>query len=149
MSETFDLAEAVRPGGGSKTQRRYLDFVVEGVAVFSQIVRQRDLTSVLWLDPSSIQDRKSAVQRLLKEVAGDLPDDRVSLYACGECGDIGCGALTARIEVRESEVVWSDFGFENNYVEFVDREGYARLGPFTFDREEYESLLRSLTARCD
>lgn len=39
----------------------------------------------------------AAVERLVGEASGDLPDGRVSLYVCPECGDLRCGAVTARL----------------------------------------------------
>ena len=141
---TFELIKATRVGASNKVERRYLDFCPGGEAVFRSDVERRDLCSVLWLDPPVPGERDKSVLRLLKELAGDLPSDRVSLYICPECGDIGCGAITAKISVAPGEIVWSEFGYENSYEDSVLTEPFVALGPFAFDRHEYESKLRAL-----
>lgn len=84
------------------------------------------------------------IRRLLMVEPGDLPGGRVSLYICPECGDIGCGAITVRIERRGLEIIWSDFGYENNYENNVELESFCSIGPFHFDLNTYESKLRAL-----
>jgi hypothetical protein len=70
-----------------------------------------------------------------------IPGDRRTLFICSECGDIGCGAVTAFL-VREGEsIVWKDFGFENNYEENIRLEEYKHIGPYTFNWKQYESAL--------
>lgn len=72
-------------------------------------------------------------------------DGKVAVLGC-ECGEPGCRPLLARIETDEGSVVWSDF-------EQPDRVGggilkawrYDNLGPFRFDRAEYESALGALS----
>jgi hypothetical protein len=69
------------------------------------------------------------------------PGDRVSLYVCPECGDVGCGAVTLKVEFAVEEVIWSDFGYENNFEESIDRASYSSMGPFRFSRQAYEDLM--------
>ncbi len=49
---------------------------------------------------ASIRD---SIQQLLLDVPTALPDDRQSVFVCAECGDVGCGAITARI-VRHDDL---------------------------------------------
>jgi hypothetical protein len=60
---------------------------------------------------------------------------RIVLMGCG-CGMIGCWPLLVRITVEDERVVWSDFAQPHRR-----RWKYDRLGPFTFDRSEYEATL--------
>ncbi len=57
---------------------------------------------------------------------------RLAVLGCS-CGIVDCWPLLARIEVREEWVVWRDFrhGFRD--------WSYDRLGPFRFERGEYEA----------
>ena len=73
--------------------------------------------------------------------------DRVALYVCAECGDLGCGAFTARIEKSASYITWGDFGFENNYDNTVDRDAFTSVGTFHLDRREYEDLINAFLPR--
>jgi len=141
---TFELKKAVRQGSSNKVERAYLDFCPGGECVFRRDVEGRDLSSVLWLDPPVREERDKSVLRLLKELPGDFRNDRVALYICPECGDLGCGAITAKISVDYDVVNWSDFGYENTYEETVFTDPFAAIGPFTFELREYEMRLRSL-----
>jgi hypothetical protein len=74
---------------------------------------------------------------------------RVELLLCGDCGEIGCWPILARIEVMEDRVVWSDF-------QQPHRTGggksavwdYSGFGPFVFDRTQYEEALRQAAEPC-
>jgi len=83
---------------------------------------------------------------LLKEQPGEFPNDRVALYICPECGDLGCGAVTAKISVHDDVVTWSDFGYENTYEDAMFPDTLSAIGPFTFELREYEMTLRNLIA---
>lgn len=73
----------------------------------------------------------------------ELETGRTCFYVCPECGDIGCGAITAKIEVTEKNVIWKDFGYENNYSE-PDLTDYKEIGPFTFDKKQYLEIIDGL-----
>lgn len=67
-----------------------------------------------------------------------LESGRVMLFVCAECGDIGCGATTIDVEETEDEIIWSNFGDENNCESEVNFVNYSNLGPFRFGKTEYE-----------
>ncbi len=113
-----------------KTSRTFFDFVLGGLSLYELAAQRGDLVSVIGVDhPSSIEQAR-AIRRLLGREPGDASGKRVSLYVCPECGDLGCGAITARIDQTSEETVWQDFGYENNYEREVDRRGLSSLGPF-------------------
>ncbi|YCK33215.1 hypothetical protein ACNF49_03645 [Actinomadura sp. ATCC 39365] len=62
------------------------------------------------------------------------------LLGC-ECGEWECWPLTAQVEVTEQIVTWS--GFRNGHRRNWD---LGALGPFVFDRQQYEVALRRTTA---
>lgn len=51
---------------------------------------------------------------LVGDLPAPLPEGRASLYICAECGDMGCGGVTAVIERAADTVVWRDFGYQND-----------------------------------
>ncbi len=115
----FRLEHNRREGGGGATPRDYLDFVVDGEPLSQKI--GGDLVSSLgWFVP---EENAKAVRRLLLEEPPDFPNDRRSLYVCAECGDLGCGAVSAVIEQDGNEVIWRDFAFENDYEDQVVSHG--------------------------
>ena len=135
----LQLVRKRRQGGLGVTQREYLDFVVDGVALSEKV--GGDLASCLgWLIPD---ENAKAVRRLLLEEPADFPNNRRSLYVCPECGDLGCGAVSIVIEAAGSRIIWRDFGFENNYKDEVVSSWYAGVGALVFNKTEYEAVIRS------
>ena len=116
------LALRLREGGSGATPRAYLDFVVDGEMLSERVAG--DLASCLgWFVP---EENAKAVRRLLPE-----------------CGDLGCGAVSVVIEVARDQVIWRDFGFQNNYEDKIISAGYAGVGPLVFDKAKYEAVIRS------
>jgi hypothetical protein len=129
------------PRGSRKTGRVFADFLVDGASL-STIVRQKaDLISVLGWGSEDLQ--RAARDRLLLKAPPDLPSGRYALYVCPECGDLGCGAVSAIIERVGDTVVWRDFGYENNYQEGLDRRGLEPLNEYRFPWSSYEEAIRA------
>lgn len=128
-----------REGGKGKTERDYLDFVIDGEPLSEKI--QGDFVSCLaWSDKEDTE----VVRRLLLKDETDFPNSRQSLYGCAECGDLGCGAVSALIEETTGDrIVWRDFGYQNNYEETV-YFNYTELKLFSFDKVEYEKVIKNL-----
>jgi hypothetical protein len=126
-----------REGGGGKTQRDYLDFVVDEKSL-SELIGG-DLVSCLgWFVP---EENKKAVARLMLKADSDLPDNRFALYVCPECGELGCGAVTAVIEKIDDKIIWRDFGFQNDYAGEI--RPLEEVDKIIFDRAQYRNALRS------
>jgi hypothetical protein len=56
--------------------------------------------------------------RLLGAGAPPQLGGRTAMYVCAECGDLGCGAVTAVVEVDGDKIVWREFGYQNDYEPF-------------------------------
>jgi len=131
---TLELKWKKREGGGGKTERDYLDFVIDDVSLSEKF---GDFISCLgW----SLQNEKNVRCLLLKEPA-DFTNNRRSLYVCPECGDLGCGAVSIVIEQTGNQIIWRNFAFEYSYSD--DLTEYQNLGPFIFDKADYEKVLKS------
>ena len=131
----LELRWRTRPGGGHHTERRYLDYVVDGTSLHDRLRIGDQVTALgCWLPTS---ERRYIEQQLLAS-----PSGRVPLYVCAECGDLACGAVTVQIERTSEGFVWRDFAFENGYDEDMrDAESYRGVGPFVFNRTEYWQVL--------
>ena len=130
----LELRWRVRTGGGGRTERRYLDFIVDGVSLLDRLGHSEEQVSPLgcWSDDSE----RDSIEQLLSAPG------RVPLYVCAECGDLGCGAITALIERGSDGFVWRDFGFQNGRDEdTVDLDSYRGVGPFMFNKTDYWKLL--------
>lgn len=64
-------------------------------------------------------------------------DGDTVLLGC-PCGEWGCWPLTVRVDVNESSVRWHTF--RNGHREW----DLSALGPFVFDRLEYEAALAAV-----
>ena len=145
MEALLELAPAIRtgmkfPNGTYKSERHFLDFVIDGQSLWSVLGKSRDLVSVL-CGEYVLDETMRAVNRLLLAEKADLPNDRRSIFICSECGDLGCGAITAMIVREGSSITWKDFGCENTYEEKIWLDDYRSVGPFTFHAISYERTL--------
>ncbi len=68
-------------------------------------------------------------------------EGRTHVLEC-ECGEPGCWPLAVRIEVRDREIVWSDF--QQPHRRSRSKSGhwrYDELPSLTFERQHYEQAL--------
>jgi hypothetical protein len=140
---TIELKWTDRIIGSAQTPRRFLDFVVDGEPLYEKMGEV--ISPLGWL---SIEGTKKAVDRLLRKVLADFPNGRNSIYVCPECADLGCGAVSAIIERVDDNIIWRDFGYQNNYDDTVHFEDLEGVGPFTFNATEYyNEITKALESR--
>lgn len=141
---------SLRTDGLSKTPVMYLDFTIDGDPLFSRLQAHvgggLDFAGVI--QDSWPIESVAAIERLLGEAPGGLPDGRLSLYTCPECGDLGCGAVTARLNLEDDVVTWQHLGWQADYEDEIsalcDGEAFPDL---TFTRDSYERVLREQLTR--
>lgn len=144
MTQSFSLTSAVRagavfPGGATQSERAFLDFVIDGEPLRPRV--PHDVISVLATDlPAPYL--ATEVGSLLLETPAPLADGRRVIYSCPECGDLGCGGVTAEITIDGDVVTWRDFGWQTDYDPEVDLD--EELGPFRFGLAEYRAALEPL-----
>jgi hypothetical protein len=136
---TLELTWCRREGGRGKTQRDYLDFVVDGQSLSDLLHANGWVGCLGWLKSEVEQN---VVERLLVKHPSELGNNRYSLYICPECGKIGCGAFTAAIRETVDGYYWEHFGFENDYSDAMSRfKEFEDVGPFRFKKDEYIQVL--------
>ncbi|GAA0627829.1 oxidoreductase [Streptomyces crystallinus] len=144
---TFALAPAMRAGdvagtGSPQLHRDFMDFVVDGRPLLLQLA-DLDAVSPLAADvPPAILGAQ--VRGLLLETEPPLADGRYVVYACPECEDLACGAVTAVIERSGDDIVWRDFAWQTGPLPDLALNGYHGIGPFRFRAEEYRAALERL-----
>lgn len=132
---TLKLKLAERKSG---SRVKFLDFVVDGQSLYELLGRQFDTVSCLASWPNTEEFRKAMNRLLLREEA-DFLNNRRSLYICGECGGLDCGAVSLVIEEKENVIVWRSFGYENTYEDALHEvEGVTS---FTFDKAQYTQTI--------
>ena len=119
-----------------KHKRKYIDFIVSENPL-SEILqsKERDMISMLGWGMDTKYE-KGILREFLKQESPELETGRTIIYGCSECGDIGCGAITAEIMDDGDKIIWKDFGYENDYSGF-DLEDYKNISPFVFDKKKY------------
>jgi hypothetical protein len=127
--------------GAYKSERHFLDFVVNGESLWEAIGKRRDTVSVLCAE-YLLEETIKAVNPLLLTEETNVPNDRRCLFICSECGDLGCGAITLAVRREGDTVLWTNFGHENNYESEIEFDEYKGVGPFRFDAADYEGTLR-------
>lgn len=81
---------------------------------------------------------------------GGLP-----LYVCPQCGDLYCGSMTVNAERAVEptlgiEVVrWGGLRFDAGQDEDEERPDLTGLGPFVFDAQQHDLVLRDAVARLE
>ena len=145
------------PGGAPAFGARYWDFSIDGTPLVRLLRRLEESWPTAGpLDAEHIPvlvhtwptGMSPAVIVLLGEQPSELPNGRAPLYVCPQCGDLGCGALTAEVARTDDAVTWRDFGWD--VADALDEEP-VRLagGPFVFAREQYDAELRRFVETFD
>ena len=136
---TFELGWRIRSGGGGRTERRYLDFIVDGQSLHDRLEPRDHVTGLgCWVAAFE----RDYIQQLLARATPGFTARRAPVYVCGECGDLGCGAITAIVERTTNGIVWRDFAFENNYdADMTELDAYRGVGPFLFNKTVYWQVL--------
>ena len=118
----------------------YADIIIDGKSIFEMIAHKYDFVSCLgW---GSIEFQENQIDRLLLRIDSDLPNNRNSIYICPACADLGCGAITVEIEMKENTVVWSKFGSQNNLEDELSKVYYfENIEKYEFDKNEYEDVI--------
>ena len=125
------------------TERRHLDFLIDGESLFDALHAEHyDLIGRLGWEGDA--EDVAAIAQLLLKAPPPIPPGRHMLFVCPECGDLGCGALTAEVALdAEGHVVWRDFAYENNYdPAMTERDRFRAIGPLIFDSKQYTEALR-------
>lgn len=149
VPSTIRLVERVRDfrrlsGGAYESGRRFLDFEVNGKSLYDELRgRGFDHIGAIWLDPRVEGSAAAIVARLMGEASPDLPPDRVAVFVCPECGDLGCGAVTVRLSVGPGAVTWSDWAWQTDYDPEPVRHDLDDMPSLSFDRAVHDAALRS------
>lgn len=146
--ETLDFDKKTRgvqinsKGQVIQNERSYLDFIISGQSAKTKLKAVNfDLIS-----PFGWGDEKYE-NEIIKEFTGqkrpEIPSGRLMLYVCPECGDIGCGSITADIEITKEKVIWKNFGYENNDPD-IDLEPYRDIPPIEFNKVDYLESFKNI-----
>jgi hypothetical protein len=130
-------------------ESHFLDFVVDAESLAARVAPLIDFVSINLVTPLNrawLPAVPAAIEALLgRRAPAGLAGGQVALLVCGECGDLGCGAITASLGLNASSVSWRDFRWERDNAE--PPTALDGLGPITFRRDDYEATLRGAYQR--
>ena len=90
------------------------------------------------MTPFGFFPSKEEQKRILKEFRlqkkTQLTGDRIELYICECCGDIGCGAITVKIIEKGDKIVWTHFANQSDPDEMGEE---IQVDSIEFDRQSY------------
>jgi hypothetical protein len=146
--DTLGFAYAIRTGTtehaqASKSERTYIDFLISEQPLAELLnTASLDLIGTLGWAADKVYENNT-IDQFLGIEKPELSSGRTPFYVCPECGDIGCGAITAEIEITENEVTWKNFGYENNEDE-PNLTDYKEIGPFHFNKAAYIDCFKEI-----
>ncbi len=146
--ETLTFGHGHRPGqvfnnGTTQADRKYIDFIVSGQSL-GQVFGLPDLDMIGtfgWIEDKEYENRN--IDEFVGKAGSELATGRTMFYVCPECGDLGCGAITAKIEITDNKVIWKDFAYEND-ISGPLFDDYKSITPLEFDKAEYVKVFEQL-----
>jgi len=147
MKNSLSYKIKIRPsenlGGATKKQRIYFDFTVDGKSLFELLeMQQYDMVGAICIS-EYIDYEKEKISEFLLDKNFGLKDERVIIYGCGECLDIDCGAITAKIDKVNDTIIWKEFAYENGYSE-TNFYKYEEIGSFVFEQKAYQNVFKEI-----
>ena len=114
--------------------RRYLDFIVSGQSLRDYLgIKNKSSVTLFGFFPIR-EEQIKALKEFRLQQKPQLPGNRIELYVCENCGDIGCGAVTAKIIDRGDRIVWTEFAKQSDQGEIGERIGAEEI---EFERQNY------------
>jgi hypothetical protein len=138
---TLELVDVARPDGERGPVRRFREYIVNGRPLARWIGREGAISPFGWLQR---RDEAWFARLLLGELGSPLASGRVPLYVCGQCADLGCGAVTVALIRTPESYIWKDFGSESHHD--LGEEPIATFAEgfeFHFDRTRYATAFRA------
>ena len=114
--------------------RKYLDFIISGQSLREYLESKNKSNVTPFGFFPSVEEQKRALREFKFQEKTQLKDNRVELYLCEDCGDIGCGSVTAEIKDLGDKIIWRKFAFQSNPDEISQLLDVEQI---EFERQNY------------
>ena len=121
--------------------RQYLDFIIGGQSLKDHLGMKNDSSVTHFGFFPNKEEQKRALKEFRLQQKTQLSDNRIELYVCGNCGDIGCGAITAKIIDRGDRIVWAEFANQSDQKEIGE---IINVEEIEFNRQNYFNALSTV-----
>lgn len=120
---------------------QHLDFFVSGESLKNYLGIQSDsrVTPFGWFNNK--QEQLRVLKEFRLQAKSSLVDNRIELYICAACGDIGCGSITTKVIDRGDKIVWAEFANQNHIDEI---HSLIEIESIEFDRQNYFQALSQI-----
>jgi hypothetical protein len=107
MLSSLDLTWATRVGGEGRTERRYLDFVIDGVALCSRF-RADFIPPLGWF---ADEEQLATIERLRRKMPPDLARYRTALCICPDAATSAVARLAFRSKAARARTAGNVYVF--------------------------------------
>ncbi len=116
------------------SDRQYLDYIISGQPLreYLGIKNKSSVTPFGFFPSKEVQKRILKKFRLHQKT--QLLGDRIELYICECCGEIGCGAITVKIIDKGDKIVWTHFANQSDPDEIGEE---IQVDQIEFERQSY------------
>ena len=116
------------------SDQQYLDYIVSGQSLREYLgIDNKSSVTPFGFFPHKVELKRSFKEFRLQQKTY-LPGDRIELYICECCGDIGCGAITAKIIDKGDKIIWTNFANQSRHDE-IGQE--IQVEQIEFERQMY------------
>ena len=116
------------------SDQQYLDYIVSGQSLREYLgIENKSSVTPFGFFPNKEELKRSFKEFRLQQKSY-LPGDRIELYSCECCGDIGCGAITAKIIDKGDKIIWTNFANQSRHDE-IGQE--IQVEQIEFERQMY------------
>lgn len=126
------------------TIKKYIDILVDGKSVRKTL----DIEETGVITPYFTGSKSNLYEMLsgLSDKHG-LPSNIAPIYVCPECGDYGCGVFGWKIDIRDNDVRWHGFQWDDNLEEDLESgnsNDEVNTAELYFDKIQYLDALKNI-----
>ncbi len=114
--------------------RKYLDFNISGQSLRDYLESKNKSRVTPFGFFSNAEEQKRTLRIFKFQDKTQLKDNRVELYVCEDCGDIGCGSITTEIKDFGDKIIWRKFALQSNPEEIGQLINVEQI---EFERQNY------------
>jgi len=96
------------------SDRQYLDYIVSGQPLREYLGIKNNSRVTPFGFFQNIKEERKALKEFRLQQKTQLSGNRIELYICECCGDIGCGSITAKIIDSGDKIIWTHFANQSN-----------------------------------
>ncbi|MCK7591633.1 hypothetical protein M0G43_13680 [Subsaxibacter sp. CAU 1640] len=143
--DTIKLIPRKLPGNTKERiiERNVFDIVINGKSLTDKLIEGKLDTIPVFGFYGQTNYELETIMEFMLEKDSDLDSERIKLFICRECGDVGCGAITVEIEKTDKTFKWNSFMWENGFEKMKEHDR-IQTEPLEFMKSQYEDEFNKL-----